>query len=138
MVRPCAKCGENITVTEQMLKCSKYTCGPCLSAASVARAKRNPEQKRAANNAWHSRNSDKRAARTRLYRARHPERRLAHQAVQTALRNGSLTREACSVCGGSKAHAHHDDYSKPLVVIWLCHTHHMERHAMLFERKRGQ
>jgi hypothetical protein len=32
------------------------------------------------------------------------------------------------VCGRTRSHAHHDDYSKPLDVIWLCSTHHRSRH----------
>lgn len=48
--------------------------------------------------------------------------------------NGSMVRLPCVRCG-EKAHAHHEDYSKPLDVIWLCHQHHMQHHqiAMLAE-----
>jgi hypothetical protein len=46
------------------------------------------------------------------------------------LRIGRLVRETCSKCG-AKAHAHHDDYSRPLDVLWLCPIHHTERHKEL-------
>jgi len=56
-----------------------------------------------------------------------PEVYAAHCAVSNAVRDGKLKKQPCEVCG-AKAHAHHEDYSKPLEVVWLCHAHHMERH----------
>ncbi len=61
---------------------------------------------------------------------KHPERYRAHNAVNNAVRDGKLTKEPCEVCGG-KAHAHHDDYSKPLDVRWLCPKHHQRHHARI-------
>lgn len=55
----------------------------------------------------------------------------AHNAVARALRNGRLTRLSCSFCGSNSTHAHHDDYSTPLDVMWLCAVHHSGRHAFL-------
>ena len=40
-----------------------------------------------------------------------------------AIRDGLLTRKDCEVCG-RKGQAHHDDYSRPLDVRWLCFYHH--------------
>lgn len=34
----------------------------------------------------------------------------------------------CEVCGEIKSQAHHDDYSKPLNIRWLCQAHHSEHH----------
>lgn len=54
---------------------------------------------------------------------------LAHKAVENALVAGRLTKQPCERCGTEdKVHAHHDDYSKPLEVRWLCPPHHKERH----------
>jgi hypothetical protein len=64
----------------------------------------------------------------RSYLDRNPLKRAAHVAVGNALRDGKLTRNPCEVCGEAKAQAHHDDYSKPLDVRWLCTTHHAEWH----------
>ncbi len=52
----------------------------------------------------------------------------AHNAVNSAIRSGSLTRRPCDICGSAASDAHHDDYSKPLDVRWLCHLHHMRHH----------
>jgi hypothetical protein len=52
----------------------------------------------------------------------------AHGEVADALGRGALKREPCEVCG-ARAEAHHDDYSKPLEVRWLCRTHHRRWHV---------
>lgn len=67
-------------------------------------------------------------AHKRLYRTRHPERSASHMAVRDAIIAGTLERQSCEQCGCAKAEAHHDDYSKPLVVRWLCRKHHREYH----------
>lgn len=59
---------------------------------------------------------------------RYPERVKARQEVFNAIKRGEIIRQSCSVCGLEKAHAHHEDYSKPLDVIWLCRKHHREVH----------
>ena len=48
----------------------------------------------------------------------------AHQVVFRAVCRGVLKRGLCEVCGSPKVQAHHDDYSKPLEVRWLCVRHH--------------
>lgn len=60
--------------------------------------------------------------------ARYPERRAARIALGNAVRDGKVVKQPCEVCGNPKSHGHHDDYSKPLDVRWLCSTHHREHH----------
>ena len=57
---------------------------------------------------------------------RHP-----HGAVRNAILSGRLIREPCSRCGADKTQAHHEDYSKPLDVVWLCLKCHKQRHREL-------
>lgn len=57
--------------------------------------------------------------------------------VESALENGTLIKQPC-FCGNKKSDAHHDDYSNPLDVIWLCRRHHLERHAMMKEREKDE
>lgn len=59
---------------------------------------------------------------------RNPEKRKAHNAVNNAKRRGNLHATPCAVCESSKVEGHHDDYSKPLDVVWLCSTHHKDQH----------
>jgi hypothetical protein len=65
----------------------------------------------------------------RRYRKRHPEEVNARTKVAWALRTGRLVRPgACSACQtASKVEAHHDDYSKPLDIRWLCRSCHKEQ-----------
>lgn len=71
-----------------------------------------------------------RQKRNRDYESKHPERNEAKVAIMMAVRNGKLIPQPCIKCG-QKAQAHHDDYSKPMDVIWLCPKHHGERHRLL-------
>jgi hypothetical protein len=52
----------------------------------------------------------------------------AKQQVRSALRNGTLTKLPCFICGNEKVEGHHPDYDAPLDVVWLCRSHHMQLH----------
>ncbi|MGD9564474.1 MAG: hypothetical protein AB7W44_19625 [Pyrinomonadaceae bacterium] len=65
--------------------------------------------------------------------AKNERKRRAQIAVGNAIRSGKLDRQPCERCGSKRAHAHHEDYSKPLEVKWLCATHHSARHRELRE-----
>jgi hypothetical protein len=64
------------------------------------------------------------------YVQRNPEKRRAHVMTGNALRDGRLVREPCFMCGSEKSEAHHENYSKPLAVVWLCHAHHSGWHRL--------
>lgn len=54
----------------------------------------------------------------------------AQSDVAYAIKVGKLSKSCCEVCGKTEhIHAHHDDYSKPLQVKWLCPKHHSEWHS---------
>jgi hypothetical protein len=44
------------------------------------------------------------------------------------IRNGTLQREPCVVCGVEPSVAHHLDYDKPDLILWLCPEHHRKIH----------
>ncbi len=54
----------------------------------------------------------------------------ARRAVGHAVARGTITPGPCEVCG-QKAEAHHDDYSEPLEVRWLCRPHHAQLHRKI-------
>ncbi len=58
-----------------------------------------------------------------------PEKYRARNAVNNAIRDGRLVRQPCEKCGNTKVDAHHDDYSQPLNVRWLCRTCHLKEHG---------
>ncbi len=80
----------------------------------------------------------RRARRTRL-RAAHLTKFRARQTLKHAVRTGRVAREPCQVCGAANSEGHHDDYSKPLEVKWLCRKHHveLERHDQHHQRQIG-
>lgn len=48
--------------------------------------------------------------------------------ANTYRRRGKLERGPCEVCGDPQSEMHHDDYSKPLEVRWLCRPCHIAHH----------
>jgi len=52
----------------------------------------------------------------------------AHYIVSKAIEKGEMVPKPCEKCGNPKSVAHHEDYSKPLEVTWLCHACHMQHH----------
>jgi len=78
---------------------------------------------------------EKREAAQRAWRERNREKVRAHSAVHRALKKGTLIRPLeCEGCGpnySGKLEAHHDDYSKPLEIKWLCDSCHKLRHIEL-------
>jgi ribosomal protein S27AE len=71
--------------------------------------------------------------RTARWIAEHPQQRLAQLAVRRAIQDGLLTvPERCTRCGERTViTSHHEDYSKPFEVTWLCHWCHFCRHQEL-------
>ena len=57
----------------------------------------------------------------------------ARRAVRIAIERGELVRLTCETCGMSPTDGHHEDYSKPLVVRWLCRQCHATLHALAKE-----
>ena len=70
---------------------------------------------------------------------RNPSKMNARRAVHEAVRAGVLVKPRVCRCGkecrGERSiHAHHYDYSKPLVVEWLCPKCHAERDSHKWEK----
>jgi len=64
------------------------------------------------------------------FRENNPEKYEAHMAVTVAVASGKLVKpDACQDCGAAvPLQAHHEDYSKPLDVMWLCSSCHAKHH----------
>ena len=61
-------------------------------------------------------------------KARDKQKMHARAAIRNRIYTGTLVRQSCEKCGLPNAHAHHDDYSRPLEIRWLCPLHHKEYH----------
>jgi hypothetical protein len=63
------------------------------------------------------------------YRLRHPEKYKAEKEIAKARHHGQLNPEPCFNCGSTNGvEAHHEDYSKPLDIVWLCRECHVGLH----------
>lgn len=84
------------------------------------------------------RHAEKNRLRVRAYRAKNVDevrekdraRGFRGDPVKVQARNAArvLDPEPCEGCGAGEAVRHHDDYSKPLEVRWLCRTCHGIEH----------
>lgn len=68
---------------------------------------------------------------TKAWRTEDERRQKCHNAVRRAIIDGGLIKSPCERCGEIKSLAHHEDYDKPLDVMWLCQPCHKQRHKEL-------
>jgi len=69
----------------------------------------------------------------------HPEHKKAQDAIKTEKRAGRLSVKPCEMCGSDEnIDAHHDDYSKPLDVQWLCRGCHLRLHVKKKQEKQHE
>lgn len=71
-----------------------------------------------------------RAKGAKIYKAKYPLRVIAKNTLNSAVKSGKLIcPDKCTSCGNlSKIEAHHEDYTKPLDVVWLCKKCHQSLH----------
>ncbi len=51
-------------------------------------------------------------------------KRMARWYASNCLRDGKIKREPCAECGKEQSQMHHSDYTKPLLIVWLCSACH--------------
>lgn len=94
----------------------------------------NRERRNHTRREWRRKNPGRVAASTEAQRKRHPEKARARRAITVAVAQGRLTKpDACEKCQApaddpADLHGHHDDYSRPLDVRWLCRGCHAAAH----------
>lgn len=113
---------------------------PHRKEAKAKYQKEHPEQHKKSNRRYYEKYPERKFETQRKYRKNHPEwqkiikerepeKYKARHAVSNAIRDGKLKKQPCAICGELKVQAHHEDYSKPLEVVWLCNKHHKEKHG---------
>lgn len=140
--KECFKCGTVKPLSEfykhlQMADGHLGKCKECAKADIIARRKANIEHYREYDRERAKR--PERKAKILVYqqrrRSKDPEKCRAHRLLIYHVRAGNITRKPCEVCGkvhgvdGARVEGHHDDYSKPLDVRWLCFKHHRMEHG---------
>lgn len=77
-------------------------------------------------NEWYLKNKEK----VTLQRKKHSSRINARQKLRYHIKVGHIKKLSCEICGSPKVEGHHEDYSKPLKVIWLCREHHAHKRKL--------
>ena len=72
--------------------------------------------------------TEKYKAKRKKYVEANKEKIKARMDFNNAVARGKITRLECCVCGAKNVQAHHNDYTKPYEVVWLCIKHHNEVH----------
>lgn len=116
----------------------RAACKACLRLSFAGYRERNREEIRARDRRLRQADPARRARLNRSsaeWKLRNPEKFRAQQMLNRAVRLGQIKRGGCERaaqgdCGGP-IHAHHEDYARPLEVVWLCSSHHGQRHSEL-------
>ena len=71
------------------------------------------------------------------YYHRTPEKHKARNILNSAVKSGKIHKPVyCSSCDSDRhLEAHHTDYSKPLEVMWLCRSCHVDLHNKIREEE---
>jgi ribosomal protein S27AE len=137
--RKCRTCGEVKGVTSFSKHSSspdgiRTQCKACANEAERLRRLHNGDEMRAKDRARGCRLT---ASDLQKYRKENPLKCKAHGAVYRAVKSGLIIKpSSCEECGSELGiHGHHDDYTKPLEVRWLCARCHHQWHALNGEAK---
>lgn len=154
MTRICNKCNRTFPFTSNyfhrssrrkdglLTTCKSCQCKATQKWANQPHAKAAKRAYRVKNTACHAeynrkyrlRNPGYSTENARAWRRNNPDGAIAHNRLWKAIIAGRIIRQSCEICDEPKTHAHHDDYSKPYDVRWLCAKHHGAHHAI---RARG-
>ena len=137
--KKCHACGQTLSVSNFYNNKSRYDglhseCKECHKAWRKSHYRNHTAETMASNDRWRALHP----ATVRAYKCKTAKRkrdRLSelgiygiYQKVARAIKAGILEPEPCKICGAIDVQAHHEDYSKPLDVIWFCRKHHAEHH----------
>lgn len=135
-MKTCFKCGESKPLTEfykhpQMADGHLGKCKTCAKVDVSGNYKtRKPQYQAYERERFQQPGRKKKVLEYQQNRRRNnPEKAKAWNMVSNAVRSGKLIRQPCESCNVPKAQAHHEDYSKPLDVRWLCFVCHRAEHG---------
>ena len=113
-------------------------CKCCDRVVRAAHYEKNWERERGVRERWIRDNKDAHRAAQRKYLAKNKKKKQANQKINNGIRDGKVKRpDTCDDCGKTcKPQGHHEDYDKPLDVVWVCTRCHGKRHQTI-EREEG-
>lgn len=104
-------------------------CKDCDRIKLRSRRLKNIETFKLKDKKYHAKHRKEISVKRSAYNNKNPEKVRARFIVKGAILKGWLIKSPCLVCGDVKSQAHHEDYNKPLDVVWLCPLHHRRLHA---------
>lgn len=130
-MKTCKKCSETKALSE-FYKTGGKTCKACTCARVRERRLTDPKVRAYDRQRAKLPHRVERAKKiTTEWRKKNPDAYKAHSEVNYALKTGAIVKGPCAICASDEnIHAHHNDYSKPLDVIWLCARCHHRTHAI--------
>ena len=138
----CSKCGQVKPLTEFYVRPRKKTrrrakCISCYKEYDAMRYERDHEDLLVSYREYYQNNkedvlkrhseyskSGRKKSKVDKYKNR------ARTKLRYEVKMGRIKRGVCEKCGDPNTDAHHEDYTKPLDVRWLCRKHHMEQHRI--------
>jgi len=136
-MKRCTKCGEirpasGFGKDRRRKDGLQSQCKECFRERKAEYHLKNGDAVRKKHREYYAKNRERTIERVRLWRLANPEKIKAEGAVAHAKKMGRLIVEPCETCGSTEnVDAHHDDYTKPLDVRWLCKSCHRRHHAKL-------
>ena len=101
MKKECSKCGESKEVNREKQRYCKNCYNEWMRGNRKKHSELSEEQKKKAN---------------------------ARSYLNTYISRGLIIKECCSICENPVTEGHHNDYDKPLEVVWLCRECHLKIH----------
>jgi hypothetical protein len=136
--KTCTRCGETKPVEafhrNRRRKDGRQTCcKDCNNAQARAWERANRRRAAANRRKWDRDNPDRVLAMHRRRRKRNPQKAYARSLLNIAVAKGEINKpDHCQSCEKATPpgdlHGHHEDYSKPLEIEWLCRDCHASRH----------
>lgn len=148
--RPCCHCGAVFTRTAAQARAGVARCLPCRRQQNFEYIQGRKAERRAYMDSYRATHreaiaaTEKRRRETPEFKAKwaayiaaNADKKAARAALQGAVKAGRIARPShCPQCGNDKhVEAHHDDYTKPLDVEWLCRKCHRKHHPTPSTRK---
>jgi hypothetical protein len=133
----CVRCKNNRKDFEFKNNKRLKTCNRCRQEKQrYAKTKKGKQVYSISSKKWNQTIKGKISAKQTYYRMikKYPLKVKARNFLYRNVKKGKLKKESCQKCMNKKVEAHHEDYNKPLEVIWLCKKHHVELHELRKEK----
>lgn len=102
----------------------KKTCSSCENEIEKDRLSYSRYCRKCAND-YHNKNRKKHSELSEEEKLKANARSYTNQYIK----RGYIFKEPCYYCGNPKVQVHHPDYTKPLIIYWLCIPCHRELHS---------